>query len=124
MQTLYEQIGGEPTIDKLITTFYQNVLSDPLLMPFFEHTSIEKLTKMQKAFFAIALGGPEPDLKIQLYEAHQGRGIERQHLTRFVEHLIETLREIGVEEKAAAKVYERIATYSDEVLGDSSGVDG
>lgn len=123
MQTLYEQIGGEPTIDRLVSTFYKNVLSDPILMPFFEQTSVEKLTKMQKAFFAIALGGPDPDMEVRLYEAHRDRGIERKHLTRFVEHLIETLKEIGIEEKAATKVYERIATYSDEVLGDSS-VDG
>lgn len=123
MQTLYERIGGEPTIDKLITTFYQHVLNDPLLSPFFENSSTEKLTSMQKAFFSVALGGPEPDEKISLYEAHQGRGIQVKHLTRFTEHLVETLREIGVEEEDAKQVYERIATYSNDVLGESS-VDG
>ena len=51
MSTLYEQIGGEPTIEKLVSTFYRNVLADPLLSPFFEETSIERLMKMQKAFF-------------------------------------------------------------------------
>lgn len=123
MQTLYERIGGAPTIDKLISTFYQRVLADPLLEPFFEHTSIEKLTNMQKAFFSVALGGPEPDVKISMYAAHQGRGIQSKHLTRFTEHLLETLREIGVEEQDAKRIYERIATYSNEVLGESS-VDG
>lgn len=123
METLYEKIGGEPTIDKLITTFYQYVMADPMLLPFFENTTIEKLQSMQKAFFTIALGGPEPDLKISLYEAHRGRGIERKHLTRFTDHLMETLQEIGVEEESATKVYQRISTYSDEVLGDTS-VDG
>jgi hemoglobin len=123
MQTIYEQIGGEPTIEKLIVAFYQRVLADPLMQPFFEQTSIEKLQCMQKAFFSLALGGPVPDSTISIYEAHQGRGIERRHLTRFTEHLIDTLREIGIEEKNATKVYERIATYSDEVLGETS-VDG
>lgn len=123
MQTLYEQIGGAPTVDKLIVAFYQHVLNDPLLSPFFEHTSIEKLTNMQRSFFAVALGGPVPDAKISLYEAHQGRGIQVKHLTRFTEHLMDTLREIGVEEADAKKVYERIATYSNDVLGESS-VDG
>ena len=78
---------------------------------------------MQNAFFTIALGGPEPDFKISLYEAHRGRGIERQHLSRFTEHLVDTLHAIGIDEQSAAKVYERIATYSDEVLGDAA-VDG
>lgn len=123
MQTLYERIGGAPTIEKLIVSFYQNVLADPLLQPFFEHTSIETLTRMQKAFFSVALGGPEPSEKISLYEVHQGRGIQVKHLTRFTEHLLNTLREIGVEEQDAKQVYERIATYSNDVLGESS-VDG
>lgn len=123
MTSLYEQIGGAETIDKLIGRFYQNVLADPLLMPFFEGTSIEKLTNIQKAFFSVALGGPEPDEKISLYEVHQGRGIQIKHLTRFTEHLLNTLREIGVEEEDAKKVYERIGTYSNDVLGESS-VDG
>ena len=123
MTSLYEQIGGAETIDKLIVSFYQHVLSDPLLLPFFEHTSIEKLQTMQKAFFSIALGGPEPDAKISLYAAHQGRGIQSKHLTRFTEHLLNTLREIGIEEDKASKVYERIGTYSNEILGESS-VDG
>lgn len=123
MQTLYEQIGGEETIDRLISDFYQHVLSDYLLMPFFENTSIDKLKIMQKAFFTIALGGPEPETKILLHEAHRGRGIEREHLVRFTEHLMATLREIGVDEAAAVKIHQRISVYADDVLGESS-VDG
>ncbi len=78
---------------------------------------------MQKSFFSIALGGPEPDTKISLYEAHQGRGIQSKHLTRFTEHLMDTLREIGIEDEHAMKIYQRIATYSNDILGESS-VDG
>ena len=123
MQTLYEKIGGHPAIEKLVNAFYKNVLSDPLLFPFFENSSLEKLRKMQETFFAVALGGPEPDTKISLFEAHQGRGIERKHLTRFTEHLITTLREMGVAELEAQQIYQRIGTYADDVLGDTS-IDG
>ena len=123
MDTLYERLGGRPNIEKLVTAFYQRVLVDPLLAPFFENTSIEKLHKMQVAFFTIALGGPEPTKMPSLTQAHQGRGIESKHLTRFTEILVETLGEIGVEPDDAIKVYERIATYSNAVLGESS-VDG
>jgi hemoglobin len=123
METIYEKIGGSPTIERLVTAFYQRVLADPVLSPFFETTSIEKLKKMQVAFFTIALGGPEPDLDISLYEAHRGRGIHRRHLTLFTQHLMETLNEIGVEDEDANRIYQRIGTYSDEILGDAS-VDG
>jgi len=123
MQTLYERIGGEENIKKLVTAFYQRILSDQLLAPFFEGTSIEKLHSMQVAFFTIALGGPEPEKMPSLTQAHRGRGIESKHLTRFTELLVETLGEIGIEPDDAKKVYERIATYSNAVL-DESSIDG
>ena len=123
MRTIYEEIDGTETIERLVTAFYQRVLADPMLSPFFEKTSVDKLKKMQAAFFTIALGGPDPDLNISLYEAHRGRGIERKHLTQFTQHLVDTLREIGVDAQNATRVYQRISTYSDEVLGDTS-VDG
>ena len=120
MATLYEQIGGAETIDKLIGNFYQCVLADPLLSPFFENTSIEKLERMQKAFFTIALGGPDPEMATSIYEVHRGRGIMRKHLTRFTEHLMTTLHEIGVEEENAKSVYQRISIYADDVLGEAA----
>jgi len=123
METLYDRIGGEPTIEKMVTAFYQRVLADPLLAPFFENTSIEKLGKMQIAFFRIALGGGEPDKMPSLYASHRGRGIKSVHLSRFTELLVETLKEVGIDEADAQKVYERIATYSNDVLGETS-VDG
>lgn len=123
-KTLYDQIGGCETIEKLVTAFYQRVLNDPLLQPFFEQADVAKLQRMQIAFFSVALGGAEPDTGISLHEAHQGRGIQVKHLTRFTEHLVATLSEIGVQEKDAQEVYQRIGTYADEVLGESGGVDG
>ena len=123
METLYERIGGKESIEQLITAFYQRVMNDPMLNPFFENTSIEKLKRMQVAFFTIALGGPEPEEMPNLADAHRDRGIESKHLTRYTELLIETLADIGIPEEAAQKVYQRIATYSNDVLGETS-VDG
>lgn len=120
MQTLFEQIGGRPNVELMVTSFYQRVLSDPMLAPFFEDTDIEKLKRMQVTFFTIALGGGEPDEMPSLREAHQGRGIERKHLSRFTELLVETLGEVGIPEEAASKVYQRIATYSNDILGESN----
>ena len=123
MPTLYQKIGGQATIEKLITSFYQHVLADPMLQPFFEHTATETLQKMQAAFFSAALGGPPLTTKRSLYDAHRGRGIRREHLTRFTEHLVDTLTEIGVQESDAKSVYQRISLYANEILGEST-VDG
>ena len=123
METLFEKIGGAESVEQLVTAFYQRVLADPLISHFFADTEIEKLKRMQIAFFSIALGGGEPDTMSSLSEVHRGRGIERQHLTRFTELLIETLEEIGINPDDSKRVYERIALYSGSVLGDV-GEDG
>jgi hemoglobin len=116
MPSLYERVGGQPVIATLITSFYKKVFTDPILGPFFTHTSLEKLTQMQEQFFSIALGGPEPENEISLQKAHQGRNIEERHLNRFIEHLMSTLQEVGVEETEAQEIVERISEYSHDIL--------
>lgn len=123
MQTLFEKIGGTESVEKLVTAFYQRVLGDPLIGAFFQNTEIEKLERMQVAFFSIALGGEAPEKMQSLVKVHRGRGIERKHLTRFTELLVDTLGEIGIPEDDAKRVYERIALYSNDVLGEV-GEDG
>lgn len=117
MPTLYEKVGGQSTIATLISAFYQRVFADPVLGPFFVETSLEKLTHMQEQFFTIALGGPGPDDKICLRSAHQGRGIEAIHLTRFTDHLLNTLKDVGVDEDDAKDIVQRISEYSHDILG-------
>lgn len=117
--TLYDQIGGAKTIDSLIDQFYEKVLADESLAPFFQNTSMEKLREMQKEFFSIALDGPVTRSDISLFAAHANRGIRREHLTRFTEHLLDTLKETGVDDDAASAIVARIATYSNEILGES-----
>ena len=123
MNTLYEQIGGHDKIQEMVTAFYRRVLGDPLLAGFFDKVDIEKLKRMQISFFTIALGGGEPEQMPSLREAHNDLKIERSHLTRFTELLVDTLGELGISEDSTKKVYERISTYSNEILGEST-VDG
>ncbi len=118
--SLYERIGGQPAVVKLVDDFYRRVCDDPELAPFFEHASLEKLVRMQHEFFAAALGGPIDYSGIDLAKAHHGRGIMRQQFGLFVEHLLDTLKDQGIPESEATEVIQRIATYESEVTGDGS----
>ncbi|MEQ9406351.1 MAG: group 1 truncated hemoglobin [Fuerstiella sp.] len=124
-ETLYERIGGAAAVNEMIDQFYGRVLADPELRPFFENTSLEKLTAMQKEFFAAALDGPMRTTETDLRQVHQGRGISRQHITRFVGHLIAVLDEReAISRRDTMDIIFRIATYTDDVLGDAGGADG
>jgi hemoglobin len=46
----FERVGGEQTIRELIHEFYDRVIADPDLKPFFKNTSMGKLRRMQREF--------------------------------------------------------------------------
>lgn len=123
--TLFERIGGEEAVSQMIDAFYGRVLADPDLRPFFANSTVERLTHMQKEFFTTALDGPNPAGGFDIASIHQGLGIRREHITRFADHLIAVLDEQhSIERRDAMDIVFRIATYSDQVIGESGGADG
>ena len=117
--TLYERVGGEEAIADLIIEFYDRVLADPELKPFFKHTSMDKLRRMQREFFSAALDGPITYTGKPLGYVHHGRGITKYHFGRFVNHLLDTLRDYGVDDRDVNDIIGRINTYADEITGES-----
>lgn len=117
--TLYDRLGGELAIDALTKSFYDRVLADIELKPFFEHTSMEKLRAMQREFLCAALDGPVIYTGKPLAYAHQGRGITSQHFAKFVQHFLASLRDFGVSDDDADEVIARLNTRANEILGNS-----
>ena len=121
-QTLFERVGGEQVIAELIDEFYDRVLVDPELKPFFKDTSVDKLRRMQREFFSAALDGPITYTGRPLSHVHHGRGITKHHLARYVDHLIDTLRGRGINDQDVQDIISRISTYANEITGDVGSV--
>jgi hemoglobin len=121
-QTLFARIGGEQTIAELIGDFYDRVLADPELKPFFNNTSMDKLGRMQREFFSAALDGPITYTGKPIGHVHHGRGITKRHFALYVDHLIDTLRDHGITDQDAQDIIGRISTYADEITGDVGSV--
>jgi len=123
--TLYKRIGGADAVGDMVDAFYIRVLADSELRPFFDGVELDQLQKMQREFFAAALDGPMRSSDRDLADVHYGMEISRQHITRFVRHLISVLesREL-ITRKDAMEIIFRIATYADEVCGNAGGTDG
>ena len=116
--TLYERIGGSQKVKELVNAFYDRVLADPELFPFFENTSMDRLRRMQMEFFAAALDGPGTASDIELARIHHGRGITQRSFHCFVERLLETLESVGIDEREQMEVIRRISTYVNEITGE------
>lgn len=116
--TLFERIGGEKAIAGLIHDFYDRVLADPELEPFFKHTSMDKLRRMQREFFSAALDGPITYTGRPLSHVHHGRGITKHHFGLYVNHLLDILRDYGIDDRDVNDIIGRINTYADEITGE------
>ena len=116
--TLFERIGGEQMIAEVVDEFYDRVLADPDLKPFFRNTSMDKLRRMQREFFGAALDGPITYRGKPLSHVHHGRGITKHHFTLFVNHLLDTLRYRGINDQDVTDIISRISTYANEITGD------
>lgn len=94
--TLYQRIGGDAALNAAVSRFYERVLADPALYPFFNGVSMGRLKAHQFAFLSHILGGPRQYDGASMSQAHAKLAIEQWHFDLVATHLVETLRELKV----------------------------
>jgi len=115
--SLFDRLGGEEPVRKLVEAFYDRVLADPELAFFFEKTPMEKLRQMQFEFFVVALDGPIEYTGRPIHLVHHGMNITRRHLSRFLGHLLQTIGDLHPNEQDVYDIISRINTYADQITG-------
>jgi hemoglobin len=90
--TPYERLGGGEPIRQVVQAFFDRVLADPALAPYFQ--GVEMTT--QRRHFALLisqlLGGPSEYDGRELGEAHQGLHITDEDYDKVLGHLVATLK--------------------------------
>lgn len=116
--TLYERLGGRECIRAVVDDFYDALLNDEDLAPFFEDSDadIERLRRTQTDFLCEAAGGPETYDAAPVREAHADVPFEPSHIQRAVELLSETLESHGVTGDDADAVVGAVAAHEDDLL--------
>lgn len=114
--SIYEKIGGAPSVSLAVDDFYDRVTSDPSLSPFFEGVDLARLKGHQRAFIAAAIGGPEPYSGRAMAEAHSGMGITSEAFTRVVQHLVATLTALGVDEETISTIGAALAPLEAQIV--------
>jgi hemoglobin len=114
--TLYDRLGGEPAILAAVDRFYTRVLADPMLAPFFSGIEMSRLKRHQFAFLSQALGGPRQYSGASMSRAHAQLRIEQRHFDAVADHLVNTLRELGVSEDLIAEVAAAVTPLSTEIV--------
>ncbi|WP_280458613.1 group I truncated hemoglobin [Nocardia carnea] len=116
---IYERIGGREALEAVVEDFYERVLADEVLLPFFTGINMSRMKGRQVEFFAAALGGPDPYIGAPMKQVHQGRGITRYHFDLVACHLTDALTGAGVPSDLVAEIIAAVSPLADEIASNS-----
>ncbi len=117
--SLFERLGGAPAVAAAVDLFYEKIIADPQISPFFDHTDISVQRAKQKAFLTMVFGGAAGYSGKDLRRAHAplvARGLTDSHFDAVAGHLQATLEELGVDQDLTAEVMLTAACTRDDVL--------
>jgi hemoglobin len=116
---LYGTIGGRLKIKAAVDSFYQRVLADPLLHPFFQGFDMNGLRERQSMFVSMLLGGRVVYTGRDIHEAHKRprkMGISELHFSAFLRHFRAALEEVGVEGEKLEEIMKLLEASRDQVI--------
>ncbi|MGQ4554473.1 globin domain-containing protein [Halobellus sp. GM3] len=114
--TLYERLGERDGIRAVVDDFYDRLLDDETLAPFFSDADVDRLRRTQTDFLCEAAGGPETYDAEPVREAHLHVPFTESHIERALDHLTDSLDSFDVPAADAEAVVGVIAGYREELL--------
>ena len=119
MSSLYEEMGGELAVKAAVHLFYQKVLGDDRISHFFDDIDMSEQITKQEEFLTMVFGGPHHYSGKDLRAGHShliARGLNDEHFDAVVEHLKETLSQLGVKPQAVNQVIDLAESTRNDVL--------
>ncbi len=119
MASLYERLGGTDAVNAAVDIFYRKMLADDRVSGFFDNTDMDRQIAKQKAFLTMAFGGPNKYTGKDMRAAHKplvARGLNSTHVDIVIEHLGNTLKELGVPAADIAEVAAIAESVRNDVL--------
>jgi hemoglobin len=102
--TLYDALGGRPSLVAAVDDFYGRLLADPELSPLFPRGASEKHRAYVVTMLGEALGGGERYRGPDIAAVHKSLAITGAHFDRAAAHLAATLDGLGVPGDLADRV--------------------
>lgn len=113
---LYQQLGGQPGLVKLMDDFMQRLLADPRMNPFFKDVNQAHVKAQLVDQFCQVAGGPcrldGPDMK----KAHAGLDIDRASFNALVELLQQSMEAQGITFSTQNRLLAKLAPMHREIV--------
>ncbi|KAA9399392.1 group 1 truncated hemoglobin [Haloarcula sp. CBA1130] len=115
-QSIFERIGGRDAVEAVVSDFYDRVLDDPVLQPYFEDTDMQELYSHQTQFISAVAGGPVDYDGGDMETAHEGLGITEDAFAKVATHLEAALRANGVPDDDVEAILTEVAAMEDDIV--------
>ena len=116
MVSLFDRIGGFGTLSKIVLAFYDRVLDDDVLSPYFADVDMRRLIDHQTKFVAYLMGGPASYTDEHLRLAHARLGIDAAAFERMTLVLRETLEDFGLTDRDVSTVMGQVRQRRDIIV--------
>jgi hemoglobin len=114
--TDYETIGGGTAVSAVVNDFYERVLADPQLAPYFDDVDLPTLKRHQVLLVTKVLGGPDNYGGRPLDEAHDGLGITPDDFAAVVGHLAAAMKAAGVPDDIIGRAGAAVAATESDIV--------
>lgn len=96
-QTLFEKYGGFSTISRIVMAFYERLLDDDDVGPYFDDVDMPKLMDHQTKFVSALMGGPASFSDAHIERAHQHLIVRDADFDRLKELVDATLSDFDLQ---------------------------
>jgi hemoglobin len=114
--SLYDKLGGFSAVRKLVSDFYNRVLAEEDLAPFFKDTNMADLIDHQTKFWTTLLGGPASYTGEQLRKIHTSMGIQDHHFDLVIDLVVETLEDHDLDEQHIGDISAQLKEYRSSIV--------
>ena len=95
-QTIFERCGGFATVRKVVSTFYEYVLEDEVVSPYFVGVDMRRQIDHQSKFISALMGGPGSYSDDHLVRVHERLAINHEAFVVIAGLLQEAMEEHGM----------------------------
>jgi len=115
-RTIFERYGGFGSISRVVMSFYDKILSSPVLSPYFARTDMKRLIDHQTKFMSSIMGGPASYTNEHLERVHAHLGITESAFLESVELLTETLEDHDFEDEDVQQVEDEMMSRKNFII--------
>jgi hemoglobin len=119
-RSIFERYGGFAIISRIVSSFYDKMLSSPLISPYFAKTDMKRLIDHQTKFISSLLGGPASYTVEHIERVHAHLGITEEAFKESMMLMTETLEDHNFEGDDIQTVEDEMMSYKNFVVNKGS----